>query len=283
MPNTPPLRLESREEDVTIHLWNASNPSRKRQANPTVDSIYAHDSDETFVVSLEEKGKDTIPGRASAFRLAKHSQYSDDPLTALAEYAARLLAMVDGQQGIGWTVYNDWSGRQTNVVVESVEVIRRRAEKYEFEYSISLRTGESINPFAPYSPEAVNPQDLAKFDGQTLHEVEEMRISKKEKQETYAYITAGTSFTVEDNEIMSKTGAMREIQVKGTVPGDEATRKAFDDFMRTRLASDTAYPFENAFPGSTWQSHIVNYDASREAGVTQTGSYNAELVEGGGF
>jgi len=273
----PPVKIVDRDFSDETFLYNTQQNMATRKSNPEVDAIYSRNSDEAFIVDLESEGRLQINGRASAIRISQNSSYSDDYSTALAEYAARLLAHVNGNQGVGWEVQNDYTNRDIPCVVESVEIIRRRSEKYEFQYSITILTGDGMMPDERITPETANPSTSATLAGEDLHEIEEMMITKSQRMKVHTY---STPRPVEANEIEALSGAQRNVTVRGIVPGDESTRKSFDDAIRDKIGVNETVEFDTAFPGSTYDVVIVNHDATREAGNTQIGQYNIEAVEG---
>ena len=273
----PPAKIKNRDFNDETFLYNVQQNMATEKSNPEVDAIYSRPSNRAFIVDLESEGRTQINGRASAFRIANDPDYSDDPLTALAEYAARLLAHVNGQQGVGWEVVNNYTGRTIPCVVEQVEVIKRRAEKYEFDYSITVLTGDGMMPPKSLDAELADPSTSARLAGEDLHEIEEMLITKKQRLRVHTYATPRP---VEANEIEALSGAQRSLSIRGNIPGDESVRKSFDDAIRSKIGVNETSTFESHFPGSNLDVVIVNLDGTREAGQTQIGQYNIEAIEG---
>jgi len=108
-------------------------------------------------------------------------------------------------------------------------------------------------------------------------------MTKSQKLRPYTYVTAGTALDVEDNEIEARSGARRDIAIKGQVPGDESTRQTFDSDIRSYIGTDTKETLDAHFPGENYEVMVISHDATREAGVTQLGDYYTEVVQGGGF
>lgn len=273
----PDVKIKSESTSEETYLFNVSQNASSQRSNPEIDAIYSRESNETFIVDLEKEDNVSINGRASGIRISRYSKYSDDPLVALAEYATRLLAHVNANQGTGWTIENDYTGRTLPVVIEEVSIVKRRAEKFEFEFNISARIGGGLMPSQPIDPEPVDPSTEARLDGESLYEIEELRITKKQRLRTHTYATPRP---VEKNEIESLTGSKREISIRGNVPGDESVRKSFDDAIRSNIGVNETVTFESAFPGRDYEVVIMKLDSVREAGQTQIGQYNIEAVEG---
>lgn len=272
----PPVKIIDRDFGDETLLFNVQENMNTRRGKLNVNAIYSEPSAETFIISLEEQGQLQINGLASGIRISGYDRYSDDPLTALAEYAARLLAHVNGQQGIGWTVENSYTGRSIDCVVESVEIIRERTEKYEFEFALTVRVGRGLMPASPLKPERADPSTTAKLAGQDLREIEQLMITKSQKVKVHTYAL----HDADENEVEAKTGARRRITLKGNVPGDEADRKVFDTELRAKIGENNTATFESPFPGGNYDVVVENHNSTREAGVTQLGKYSIEVVEG---
>ena len=276
MMSDPPVSIEHQQGDDQIYLWNTQESTPSRQSDPRVDSVYSTPSDETFLIGLEEQEQISVQGSASALRIAGHSRYSDEPMVALSQYAARLLALVNGKQGDGWLFRNEVTGRDVQGVIEEVSIFDRRGAKYEFDYSVTFRAGQGMMPYKPIQPEPVDPSDTAYIAGQNLHEIEEQWINKKQKLKVYPF--AMSEF--EENGITAQTGATREITLKGSIPGDESVRTEFDDTIRARTGQNITVDYESAFPGTTLEMMVSSFDTTRQAGWTRLGEYHLELVEG---
>lgn len=274
--STPPTRLEDRDGSAITHLWNPQENSAERRSSPDIHPVYSDDSEDTFIVSLEESSQIQLGGEATAFRIAQQSQYSNDPLTALAEWSARLLAHVNGQQGTGWTLYNDYTNRQLIGIVEKVELSRKRSEKYQVDWDLTLRVGSGMMPHQPLDPVVADPSNAAFIDNQEMHEIEELTIEKKQEVELHAYAL----HDYDENEIEGKSGAMKTITARGSIPGSETYRKDFDDHIRSRIGENYEVTYDSAFPGDSLDAVVTNYSATREAGTTQIGGYRVEMTEG---
>lgn len=285
----PPIVVEHTDKPVSLPLINLDQGIEQRQANPTVDSIYRLDSHETFVVSLESKGKYNIRGTASAPRLASMSEYSDDPKMALAEFGARLMSLVNGSQGRGWDLKHNYRNiPDVRGIIEEVTLIKRRTEALQVQFSLTWAAGRGIAGYE--TPQARKPevQDKAYLGGDkvskfNLHEIEEMRMTKSQDIEVYAYVTATGSLDYTDNEILSKSGAKRRIRIKGNVGGDESVRTTFDNNVQSLIGTDKEYLFDPHYPCTPMSVTVESFDSSREAGQTQLGSYSLSLIEGGAF
>lgn len=279
----PPITLTDKDGSETTFLFNTEENMNQRDSDPTVDAIYSFNSDQVFIVSLEESAQFEIRGKATGFRIATYSGYSDDPLTALAEYAARLLAHVNGNQGTGWTLENTYTNVTLDCVIEEIQIIRRRSEKFEFEWNLTARAGRGMMPHQTLSPETVNTSTTATLGGTDLHDIEELMITKSQRLRVHTYVTAGTALSVEDNEIEARSGARRDVAIRGKVPGSESVRDSFDTNIRSYIGTDNTETFDSPFPGQDYTVMVISHDSTREAGITQVGDYYTEVVEGGGF
>lgn len=276
MSDVPPIRIEDRDSTDETYLWNVDEHVGNRRADPDVDAIYSMQTDETFLVGLEEQHSFRITGEASALRLAGHSRYSDDPLTALAEYAARLIAHVNGNQGTGWMLVNEFTESEMPIVIEEVDIIRERGSKYSFDYQVVAHVGSGMMPIRALDPASVNPQTPAKIAGQEMHEIEQQMIAVSQELRTHTYAI----HAVEENEIEARSGALRTFTIQGAIPGDEAYRQSFDEEITSRMGQNVMTTYESAFPGETVDVMIGSFDSTREAGRNQHGSYFLELFEG---
>lgn len=273
----PPVSLVDRDYGDETPLFNVQQNMATRRTDPYVDAVYSRPSEDTFIVSLDREGQFQINGRASAFRIAGHPDYDDDPMTALAEFAARLLAHINGNQGVGWTVVNEFTDREIDCVAEQIDVIKRRSEKFEFDYSLTLRAGSSMMPPKRLDPEVPDPSGDPRLAGRDLHEIEEMMVTKSQQVKVHTYATPRP---VEANEIEALSGAQRQITIRGNIPGDESVRREFDEGIREYVGTNQETWFESHFPGDNLRVVVTEHDASREAGQTQIGQYNTTMIEG---
>lgn len=274
----PPVSIDDRDGAGSTYLWNVQQHRASYKGDVQTDAIYSRPSDEAFLVSLEKEEDFQINGRATGPRLSRHYAYSDDPLEALAEYAARLLAHINGNQGDGWTLSNDYTGRSIDCVMEEVTIIKRRSEKYEFDFSIRFRSGTSMMPYKSLDIRPTNPTTTTQIAGKDLGEVEEMMITKRQDLLTHAYV--GTGRTAEDNEIEARSGAVQEVSLRGSIPGAEADRQTIDDAIRSRTGQQTISTLDLAFPGYSLDGMVKAHEPSREAGRTRVGQYELSFVEG---
>lgn len=274
---TPPVKIVDRDGGSRdTLLYNVQENMRTRTSDPSVDSIYSRDSEETFIVSLEEKGSVRIKGTATGVRLSGDANYSNDPLTALTQYVERITAYANPKQGIGWEVVNDYTGRTIPCIVEQVEIIMRRGEKYQAEFTIEVLRGDGMMPQQDISTGAVSPSTTSTLAGQDLHEVEELLVNKrlKMRQHTYALHDA------DENEVEARSGARQDFIIKGNVPGSESTRKTFDDNIDGPIGNNESVTYSSGFMGKDYNVVIQSHDSTREAGVTQLGGYYIEATEG---
>lgn len=272
----PPVKIEDIHFNDETPLWNVQQTIWGKRTDPYVESIYATGSEDTFLIGLEEWVDVEIRGRASAFRIAGHPDYDNDPLTALAEYGSRLLAHVNGRQGEGWTLTDTYSDRQIRGMVEDVTIIRRRTEKYEFDYSLKVRAGIGIDEIEQLNPDVADPDNNPTLAGEEMGEIEELMINKRQPMTVHAYALTDA----EDSDIESTQGAIQEFTVRGNIPGDESVRKQFDDTIRAEVGMNSTVWFRTPFPGFDSICLVSSHEGHREAGTTQIGQYNVRLMEG---
>lgn len=277
MTSLPSIRLIDRDnEEEDTYLWNAQEVEPRRRSDPRVDSIYGEDSEDAFLIGLEERETIAVNGTASAFRLAKEERYSDDPLVALAEYASRLLAHVNGRQGTGWEYRNEFTDHIQPVMIEEVDIIRSRSEKYEFQYYLEANVGFGIDTLSDLAPRPVDPMSDPSVGGESLGEIEQMMITRRQTMVQHAYAL----HDVGESDVESQEGAIETIEIQGGIPGDEADRQEFESSMRSLVGSNVTAVYESSFPGYEQEVMVSSFSPSREAGLVEYGGYTMQLIEG---
>jgi len=281
--STPPVVLKDKNSSSQTYLWNVGQNQSMRNASPQIDSIYSQDSDETFIVSMVESEEIRLMGSASGLRLARSGRFSNDPLQALAEWTVRMFGHVNGNQGEGWVLENDFTGRTLEGVIEEFQMTRNRTEKYQVDYSLGFRVGQGMMPDSGLSEPPASPSDEGTLAGHSLGEMEQYMETKRQQLETHEYVTGGDDdegLSFEDNEIEAQSGATREIMIQGSIPGDEETRQAFDDAVRNAIGKLDTVTYRSPFPGRELEVIPTSFESTREAGITQLGEYMVELIEG---
>lgn len=275
-PGPPPITIEDRASTYSVDLYNTREHQPSRRSDPRVDAIFSDDSDETFLVGIEESEDIEITGSASANRVHQDVGDPDGPLTSLAFWSRALISMVNGQQGTGWTITNDYTGRTLDCVIEAATITRERGAPFEVEWSLTLQVGSGIMPHTMPGPTSPTPTSPGTIAGQDLHEIETLMISKRQQltPHTYAF------HDPQENEVEAESGAIEEISIHGTVPGPESDRKTFDDAIRAEIGENNTVTFEEPFPGRTIDVMPTQLIGTREAGVTELGDYRIEAVRG---
>lgn len=258
-------------------LWHGRQTRVVGNASERMDSVIGEDSDKTLLTSLESVEEVDYTGVASGIRLSGVSGYSDDPLTALAEWVAEFEAYLDGAQGEGYTFKDEGRGREMNTVLEQAGWTRKEGEKYQVEWDLSGVWARGAMPDHAVDVDSVNPTSgPPKIAGEPIKGITAVRHQKRTQLQQYpiAYADPG------DNETLAQSGAVRKITIRGDSTGSESVRNSFDDKMLGEIGEDNIVKWESAFPGRTKEVMVTDYDSIREAGRTRIGEYMIELTEG---
>lgn len=278
----PDIILTSTTGNRSTTLWNAQDDQREVQGNTRVDAPPTFQSDEALLTQLEGQEQFSLSGIATGNRISNQSGYSDDPLTALAEWVVEYEAYCNGQQGDGHTLSLPHRNLTYNGAISNISWEREAGAKYEVRWQLTFKRGRALQSPNDTSLDSVSPTSNAYLDDGNiyLHNIERKRVSKKQKIKTYpvAYADPG------DNELLDKSGVVRRWTVIGSVENDtgdpDDERNQIDADIRALVGQDTAVTFTEPFPGRTKTVMVDSYETTREAGVTRLGKYALELVEG---
>lgn len=261
-------------------LWNVQEDRSQTDGNVRVDSVYGTDSDNTILIGFESQEKFTLTGEAVGTQLASQSEYSDNPLTALAQWVVEFETYVNGRQGSGWDLTDDERQHTINVVNESLGWERREGEKYSVSFDVTCHWARGMMSSASETPPSVSPSGPATIDGIELPSLLSWRHDIRQPIEVYPIAFADTG----GNEVKAGGGAEREITLTGKYTDDPGSvtdeMNEFDDQMQSLVGQDKIVEFEEAFPGRTLSVMVRSYESTREAGKTRIGEYNMQLVEG---
>mgnify|MGYP000376683864 CR=1 FL=1 len=273
------LQLSDPVSGTTLPLWQASELRSERSAALDVSPITGQESTQAFLTALEQDGRATISGTVTAQRLARDTTYgfSSDPVTALAEWAVRFEAFVNGGQGDGYDLDRQYRNDTFTGVVETAEWTRAGGAPRELGWNLSFIRGAGAGVDNDLVEPSVSPGGDITLDGVTLPNVREFQVEKSQSFEVYRRAFAETA---EDNDLFSDAGATRRITIVGSNVGDAATRNTFDDNVTASLGQDELVTLRDALTGRTFEGMIGSYDATDESGRTRLGDYAVEFVVG---
>jgi len=262
---------------TTHDFWQVQEDRDSRQGNVDISNIPTFDSDEAYLTGMTEVHNTAISGRATGNRLSNQSGYSNDPVTALAEWVQEMMALLNGKQGTGYSLTHDERDRTANVILEGFGWTRTPGEKFELEWDLDYRIGEGIMVDEESTPGTASPSSSWSLDGRDLQHPVQYREEKRSRLGTDAMLFADTA---EENVVTDESSPTRTITISGRQTGTIAERKAFDEHFRGLIGQDQIVTYQSAFPGHSLDVMVNNYESVLEAGATGQGQYNLELIEG---
>ena len=259
-------------------LWNVQEWRDSSNGSVRIDAIYGDNAEQTLLTGLESVEEIEITGTASGYRLANEGGYSNDPVTALAEWVAEVESYVNGRQGEGWTLEDTRTGDTQNSIIELFGFQREAGAKYEVSWDLSMVNAQAMMADSPSSPEDVSPSTTATLDGIDLDSVDVWREQKRQDVEVYPIAFAQEG----ENEALANSGAYRQVMIRGERTGTYQERGDFDDSMKSLIGQDNIVTYSSSFPGREMDVMVKEYESTEEAGLTRIGEYILELVEGTG-
>jgi len=152
---------------------------------------------------------------------------------------------------------------------------RAPGAKYEVDWDMSLKVGNSLMSSTYTAPDEVSPTSTWRLDGETLPQVTAYRQQKRQELNTYPIAFANP----DENEVLADSGAIRQIIIRGEV-SDSTGLNTFDQRIQSLIGRDVTVDFESAWPGRTKEVMVRSFDGTREAGYTRRGEFTIEMVEG---
>jgi len=271
----PNLHLDTGSQ--TIDFWQAQEDRDEREGEVDVSPSATYDSDEAYLSGMTEAHSQETTGIVTGNRLSRQTGYSNDPVTALAEWVQTVMALINGQQGQGYTLTHDVRDLERNVVLESFGWTRSSGEKLQLEWDLAYRIGEGVMVDNTTSTNPASPSSTWTLDGRDLQHPIQYREEKRQKLGTDKMLNASSA---EQNTITSESGAVRTITISAEHTGTVSERKAFDDHMKLLIGQDTIATYQSAFPGHELDVMVNKYESVLEAGRTRVGEYSLELIEG---
>lgn len=261
-----------------LRLWQAQEDQSSTKGGVETNSVFGTDSDRALLTGLEKVDSFQYSGLVSGIRLSQQSGYSNDPLTALAEWVAKFETVVNANQGTGWTLDDQERGRTINVVARQVGWQRLQGANYEVEWDLDVLWGQGEMDSLSRSPDSVSPSadTQATLSGTSLGSIEATRQQKRQRLKMFPIAFADSG----ENDTLAQSGAIREIILRGVKTGSQSTLNTFASDIRSLIGQDQIVDFSSAFPGRTKQVMVDDFETTRSAGVPRQQPYTLKLIEG---
>lgn len=262
---------------TSVSLWQAQEDKAETTGDVDVTNAPAYDSEEVLLTGLTKQEEVSLSGTATGNRLSAMSEYSDDSVTALAEWVQLAMAMVNGSQGRGFDLTSTERDRTIPCVIGSFGWTREEGAPLEVQWDISLKRGEGVMGKKAVSPGEADPGGPMTLDGIDLQQPLDFR---EQKQQNFDPAPLTLADTPDDTVQAADSGAERRITITGKHSGSIAERKSFDDSIRALIGQDMVVEYRSPFPGHTIDVMVDSFESTRESGWTRLGEYSLELVEG---
>ena len=273
----PNLHLTSASGNMSVDLWQVQEDREKSDGFVDATASPSFDSDEAFLSGLTRQQQSEVTGKATAIRLSNQAGYSDDPVTALAEWVQEVMALINGKQGTGFELVHDERGETINIVLEDFAWTRSAGARFEVDWDMKLRVGEGIMVQEDTAPNPANPSSSWSLDGDDLHKPIQYREQKKMQFKPTPIAFASSP---EENLQEATSGALRTVTISAEYTGPVPERNSFDQTMKGLIGQDQLVTYSSAFPGHELSVMVNNYESTQEAGITKHGEYSLELIEG---
>lgn len=271
------VELTDSASGITLPLWNAQELRKEQDAGVDAYSAMSFDSENTFLTSLDQGEQISLTGEVTANRLTRDSRFSSDERTALAEWAVKLEAFIDGGQGGGYTLERNYVGDSFQGVIEAAQWTTRGGEPYSLDWNLTFLRGEGSSVEKTVAPDSVTPGGNWEIDGYTVSYPTEFQMEKSQTFEVYRRALAEDG---SDNDIFPETGARRRITIIADVTGDESTRETFYDNITTSFGQNDTVTVRDALTGREFTGVIGSFDTTDESGLTRLGEFSMEIVQG---
>jgi len=209
--------------------------------------------------------------------LADDSGWSSDAITALAEWAVKFEAFVNGGQGDGYELALDYSSDTYTGYITTAQWTRRGGDPYTLQYNLDFQRGTGFGVTNSVSFPSVSPTNTWTVDGTTIDTFDEIQVQKSQPAEVSRRSFATTP---DDNDITSSGGATRTIRIAGQVGGTQTERNTFESNIRDTIGQDTIITIEDGFTGRSFNGMVESYNRAEQAGRPRLGNFVIELVEG---
>lgn len=253
-----------------VRLFQAEQSERSNRGEVTVTPVPGDSTSEVILSDFKSDERGTITGVASANRLSNLADFSNDRLTALYEYANRLMLLVPISPGSGWQLSDDPRSETVNAIFKKVRWQKQRGEPYTLQYSAEFDVGEGIGDAEiPLTP-SVSPTKDVSLDGQNLGPLENWSQSKEVESNVFEKVVEG------ENTIVTQSGPVRRIEVSGE---PTTNRDDIDDKIKSLKGTDTTVTYQST-TGETIEVIVDEYTSRRESSIEGRGNFELSLVEG---
>ena len=271
------IDLSDPDGGTSLTLWQAQQAEVSTLGAVSATPSLGEDSENTFLTSIEQSGDLRYSGVVTGNRLSRQAGYSSDPVTALAEWVLDAERYVDGAQGTGYDITDTRTGRTRRGIIESFEWTRAAGAPLQVEYNLGVTLGEGTDPTGVTAPDPVGSETALSVSGQTIDTYREIQVEKSQNTDP---VRRAFAEDPSDNDVLTDSGAEREITVVGRVSGSKADRLAFDDALRSTIGQDEFITVTEPFTGRAFVGMINDYESSDEAGITRLGDFSLSVIEG---
>jgi len=272
------VTLYDNDSNTKLTLDQAQELSNEFSAAVEASAFLGQSAEDTFLSSFEHEGRVALSGTTHGKELAKRSDYSPDPLFALAEWALQFEAFVNGGQGGGYTIERGYrTDRLEDGVLESVQWTWRGGDPYTLDWSLSYVRGKNSGPSKSVTPDGVGAASDYTINGTKLPHIEEVTV---EKTQSYEMFRRAFAEDPEDNDLMPIEGPIRRIDIVGEITGTAEERGDFDDYISKYIGQDTTVSLEDQLTGRYFDVMIDEYEPTDQAGLTRVSEYQLSMVEG---
>jgi len=258
-----------------VPMHGAQQVERNVRGDTQVQSVYLDDTGESLISDLTAYEEATITWLATANLISGLDAYSDDRLTALAQYAQQVHQLVPPSQGNGWELSDGSRGETITGYFEKASWQINEAEPYVISCDAEFKRGSGIETDGANIPSAnpSNPGGTPTLDGVDLGYLESFSEEVRTKVKGY-----DLSFEGPDQRTLRETeGVTREITLTGKATDTFADIEAVVDANKGR---DVTIPYESAFPGEAVDVGVKDWRGTRNQEHEQMGEYDLTLVEG---
>lgn len=260
-----------------VDLYQAQESELASQANVNVTSIPTLGADEQIITALERQESPALSGTTTGIRLSGLSEYSSDPVTALAEWTQEFESLCNEAQGSGWTLVDDERNDSIQVLVTEAGWTRvETGAALEVGWTLQGERGDGVLNDQARSPTGASPNTVETLDGTDLGSVDEKRTTITAEMGVFPIALGDAS----DSVITPEGGQVREVSMSGRIGGSTSELRSFDDTLRGLVGGNTQATYQTAFPGTTHDVVVGDYASTFAAGDPHTLRYTLTLYEG---